>query len=56
MGKCLKKMLIRVNWARGGVMRSFKRSSLLWLLLVFGSPNLMAAEIKPDVLVKNTVD
>ena len=37
-------------------MRSFKRSSLLWLLLVFGSPNLMAAEIKPDVLVKNTVD
>lgn len=37
-------------------MRSFKRSSLLWLLLVFGIPNLMAAEIKPDVLVKNTVD
>ena len=37
-------------------MRSFKRSSLLWLLLVFCSPNLMAAEIKPDVLVKNTVD
>jgi phospholipid transport system substrate-binding protein len=37
-------------------MRSFKRSFVLWLLLVFGSPNLMAAEIKPDVLVKNTVD
>jgi phospholipid transport system substrate-binding protein len=37
-------------------MRSFKRLSALWLLLVLGSPNLMAADIKPDVLVKNTVD
>ena len=37
-------------------MRSIKCLSLLWLLLMLGSPNLMAADIKPDVLVKNTVD
>ena len=37
-------------------MRSIKRLSVLWLLLMLGSPNLMAADIKPDVLVKNTVD
>jgi phospholipid transport system substrate-binding protein len=37
-------------------MRSFKRLSTLWLLLVLGSPNLMAADIKPDELVKNTVE
>ena len=37
-------------------MRSFKCLFVLWLLLVSSNPNLMAADIKPDVLVKNTVD
>ena len=37
-------------------MRSIKCLSVLWLLLMLASPNLMAADIKPDVLVKNTVD
>jgi phospholipid transport system substrate-binding protein len=49
-------MLISVNWLQGRIMRSFKHLFALWLLLVLGCPNLMAADIKPDVLVKNTVD
>jgi phospholipid transport system substrate-binding protein len=50
-------MVISVNWFIGEfLMRLFKRFSVFWLLLALGSPNLMAADIKPDVLVKNTVD